>query len=153
MPKQRPPKQPPTSSETQPAEPFNDPEKLVAENTALREFEYVLAASLDPDYPGEIKLEALLDLFAATVHDAHKRKFSTDEFPKVLNRCTEAFALGARLQAAGLYSTRMKELGTPVPDIEQAMDEIVQRFRVLRKEAVETLKVCMTMRAPSAKLH
>lgn len=153
MPKQQPPKQPPTPSATQPAEPFNDPEKLVAENSALREFEYMLAASLDPAEPGAVKLEVLLDLFSATVYDAHKRKFSDDEFPKVLNRCTEAFALGARLQAARLYSTRMKELGTPTPDLEQAMEEIVLRLNKLRAEAVATLKICMTMRAPSAKLN
>ena len=124
-----------------PAEPGIDPKIATAQLYAfLTQYEDVLIDCLMPD--GEpVELNALCDMFDATVLVSHTRRVTDEEFAKALARCTRVHCLAAKLTDCSFYGKEMQKLGQETPNIDGAGEKIIEEIGKLRLAAVEYMKL------------
>ena len=124
-----------------PAEPTIDPKIAEAQLYAfLTQYEDVLMDCLVPD--GEpVTLNALCDMFDATILVSHTRRVTDEEFAGALARCTRMHCLAAKFTDCSFYSTEMQKLGQETPNIAAASDKIIEEIGKLRSAAVGYMKL------------
>ena len=124
-----------------PPEPTIDPKIAAAQLAAfLTQYEDVLIESLVPD--GEpVTLNALCDMFDATILVSHTRRVTDEEFAGALARCTRVHFLAAKLTDCNFYSKEMRKLGQETPNILAASVKIIEEIGALRLAAVEYMKL------------
>ena len=124
-----------------PPEPKIDPKIAAAQLAAfLTQYEDVLIESLVPD-GSPVELNALCDMFDATILVSHTRRVTDEEFAAALARCTRMHCLAAKLTDCNFYSKEMQKLGQQTPNILAASVKIIEEIGALRLAAVEYMKL------------
>ena len=124
-----------------PSEPTIDPKIAEAQLYAfLTQYEDILIESLIPDVE-PVTLNALCDMFDATIFASHTRRVTDEEFAKALARCTRMHCLAAKLTDCSFYSQEMQKLGQETPNIAAASVKIIEEIGRLRTAAVEYMKL------------
>jgi hypothetical protein len=129
-----------------------DPQIIAAQQYAfLMQYEDVLISALTPD--GErVELNALCDMFDATVLVSHTRRVTDENFAAVLARCTRVHCLAAKLTDCTFYGQEMKKLGQETPNIDSAGEKIVAEIGELRAAAVKDLELLHQCASPLVRL-
>jgi hypothetical protein len=148
----------PKSRTPQPASSLTLPEtridpRIIAEQhyAYMVQYEDVLIAALTPD--GEqVELNALCDMFDATVLVSHTRRVTDENFVAVLARCTRVHCLAAKLTDCTFYGQEMKKLGQETPNIDSAGEKIITEIGELRVAAVKDLTLLHQCASPLVRL-